>query len=101
MYGVQVKPAFERSFDKLTRRDKSLALRLRNAIESLRGDPRPPGCKKLRDAKNDGEDLYRIRVGDYRILYVIRERQLVILLVDARRGQGAVAGLHRSSMPAS
>jgi mRNA interferase RelE/StbE len=49
------------------------------AIDKLSDNPRPPGSKKLIDSK---EDLWRIRVGNYRILYVIEDK---IKIVDIRR----------------
>jgi mRNA interferase RelE/StbE len=39
-----------------------------SAIDNLSDNPRPVGVKKL---KGQGENLYRIRVGDYRVLYLI------------------------------
>ena len=39
-------------------------------IEGLLADPRPPGCKKLRT----GDRQWRIRVGDYRIVYEIDDK---------------------------
>lgn len=44
------------------------------AITNLKENPRPTGCKKLK-----GMDAYRIRVGDYRIIYEIFDK---ILLID-------------------
>ena len=41
--------------------------RIQPKIRELANDPRPPGCKKLRGAKN----LWRIRVGDYRVVYTV------------------------------
>jgi mRNA interferase RelE/StbE len=46
-------------------------------LKSLEENPRPPGCKKLKGYKN----LWRVRVGDYRLIYAIEE---VIMLVDVR-----------------
>ena len=43
-------------------------------IDSLSTQPRPPGCKKLRGA----DDLWRVRVGDYRIIYVIDDTQSIV-----------------------
>lgn len=40
--------------------------RIKDAITALAGDPRPPGCKKLIDREG-----WRIRVGDYRVIYEI------------------------------
>ena len=46
-------------------------------IISLEKDPRPPGCKKLA-----GRESWRIRVGDYRIIYNISDNVLGILIID-------------------
>jgi mRNA interferase RelE/StbE len=48
------------------------------AILGLAGDPHPPGSKELQGAG----DLYRIRVGDYRVLYTVEHDRLVVLVVD-------------------
>ncbi|MBX2971885.1 MAG: type II toxin-antitoxin system RelE/ParE family toxin [Flavobacteriales bacterium] len=50
-----------------------------NKIDRLAADPRPPGCLKL---KGRTEELWRIRSGDYRILYAIDD---VIRIVDVRQ----------------
>ncbi len=51
--------------------------RLVRAAEELEEDPRPHGTKKLKGE----DDLYRIRVGDYRILYTIEDDKLIVLVV--------------------
>lgn len=43
--------------------------RIQPKIRELANDPRPPGCKKLHGARN----LWRIRVGDYRIVYTVND----------------------------
>jgi mRNA interferase RelE/StbE len=48
------------------------------AIDSLKEEPRPAGCKKLMGQ----EELWRIRLGDYRIVYAVDD---VIRVVDIRR----------------
>jgi mRNA interferase RelE/StbE len=48
-----------------------------SVLKSLEENPRPSGCKKLKGYKN----LWRIRVGNYRLIYSIEE---VIMLVDVR-----------------
>ncbi|WP_276504103.1 type II toxin-antitoxin system RelE family toxin [Terrimonas pollutisoli] len=53
------------------------ASRLENKMLKLQDDPRPPGCKKLK-----GRDAYRIREGDYRIIYEIEDNILTIIIVD-------------------
>jgi mRNA interferase RelE/StbE len=54
----------------------TLRLRIAAAILTLADNPRPRGCKKL-----TGQDLYRVRVGDYRVVYEIHDDVLVVLVV--------------------
>ncbi len=46
-----------------------------SAIDGLSNDPRPPGVKKL---KGKGENLWRIRVGDYRVIYLVDDQIRII-----------------------
>ena len=71
---------FSKSAEKYLRaiRDKSLYRRIRNAVDALGNDPRPSGCTKLEGSK----DFHRIRVGDYRIIYQIRDAVLIVLVVE-------------------
>lgn len=46
-------------------------------LQALRTSPRPPGVTKLAGV----DHLYRIREGDYRILYAIREKDLIVLAI--------------------
>jgi len=74
MYTVLVQPSADRSLRKLP---DDVQRRIVAAIDELHKDPRPGGCKKLK-----GEDnLWRIRVGDYRVVYTIQDKKLVILVV--------------------
>ena len=63
-------------------------LRLRNALEralvGLMSEPRPPGCLKMAGRK----DAWRIRVGEWRVVYRIEEGRLLVLAVTlAPRGE--------------
>lgn len=51
--------------------------KIRDKIEKLKKDPLPNGCEKL----EGHNDLYRIRSGDYRVIYQILNKQLLILVV--------------------
>ena len=51
--------------------------RLSLRIDALGRDPRPPGATLLRGS----DRLYRIRAGDYRILYRVDDRRLIVLVV--------------------
>ena len=50
--------------------------RVGNAIRALSADPRPP-CKKLAGSS----DYYRIRVSDYRVLYEVRDSDVLVLVI--------------------
>jgi mRNA interferase RelE/StbE len=84
-YSIVITSHAERSLKKL-KKEKSLVRRLDKKIRSLAQDPRPPGCKKLKSDRYD--NMYRIREGDWRILYAVEDDQVVILIMDiARRDQ--------------
>jgi len=51
--------------------------RVLERISALGSDPRPPGCQKL-----SAQERYRIRCGRYRVVYEIRDRELVVLAVE-------------------
>ena len=50
-----------------------VAERIASALDDLRVNPRPPGAKKL-----TGQEGYRVRKGDYRVLYVIEDRARLV-----------------------
>jgi mRNA interferase RelE/StbE len=58
--------------------DKHLRLRISGAIELLSVDPYPPAAKMLR---GDEQGWWRVRVGDYRIVYTITDGRLSILVL--------------------
>ena len=51
--------------------------RIAGAIRALATDPRPPGCKKLAGSS----DYFRIRVGDYHVLYEVGDRDVLVLVI--------------------
>ncbi|HLM28590.1 MAG TPA: type II toxin-antitoxin system RelE/ParE family toxin [Acidimicrobiales bacterium] len=58
----------------LPRRDQQ---RIRAAIDLIAEEPRPPGCTKLADESQ----TYRVRTGDYRILYDVVDDRLVVQVI--------------------
>ena len=58
--------------------DRAILHRVDAAIRGLAIAPHPPGSKKLQGA----DDLYRIRVGDYRVIYQVEGDRLVVLVVN-------------------
>ncbi len=60
--------------------DGVIRVRVIHAFRSLTTDPRPPGCRKLVGATN----RWRVRVGDYRILYAIDDSAHLVEIVAVR-----------------
>lgn len=57
-----------------------LALRIHPRIGQLATNPRPPGCRKLKNAVN----MWRIRVGNYRVVYSIDDRNKIVDIIRIR-----------------
>ena len=74
-YRIVVKKSVSKDLKKIPKKD---VLRILEAIKSLAQDPRPPQSKKL-----SGQERYRLRQGNYRILYSIEDEQLVVQVVRA------------------
>lgn len=60
--------------------DQSLRSRVMRVIKDLAANPRPLGCRKLVTAP----DLWRVRVGDYRVIYSIDDTGLVVEVISIR-----------------
>ena len=74
-YRVLIKPSARKELLAVpTKKDRQ---RLVRRIELLGEEPRPAGCQKL----TGGGDRYRVRQGQYRIVYEIRDKELIVLLV--------------------
>ncbi|RFZ95212.1 type II toxin-antitoxin system RelE/ParE family toxin [Mucilaginibacter conchicola] len=70
-YKITISKTAQKQLNKI---QDNIAEKLIPAIYELADNPRPYGCKKLK-----GRDAWRIRVGDYRIIYEIHDG---ILLID-------------------
>ena len=73
-YKLRIKKSAVKELEAISR--KSDRQRIAARIESLAENPRPPGCKKL-----SGSDRYRIRQGDFRIVYSVEDDELVVYVV--------------------
>ena len=73
-YRIEVSATAEKQIRGLGRDDQ---LRVLRAIRALGGEPTPPGSRKVRGF----EDVFRIRVGNYRVLYRIVGRRLVVIIL--------------------
>jgi mRNA interferase RelE/StbE len=77
MYRVLLERAAEKD---LARLSSEIHNRIIPAIQALATNPRPPGCRKLAGSKHD----WRIRVGDYRVIYEIADEIRVVRINRVR-----------------
>lgn len=77
-YRIELTPAAEKALIKVSKSNRSLLKRLDQALLLLAENPVPPGSKQL---SGENPPLYRVRVGDYRILYQVEDDVLVVLIV--------------------
>ena len=84
-YRIELRPTAVKALRSIP---KSHTNRLRGAIALLAANPRPPGAKKLRS-----RDAYRVRVGDYRIIYTVEDDVLLIVVLALGHRQG-IYGRH-------
>jgi len=73
-YRVEIAPAARRQIKRLK---KAVQERIISSVDALGEEPRPAGIKKLSGAK----ELYRVREGDYRIIYQVQDEVLLVLVV--------------------
>lgn len=80
MYKIELKPQAQKFIE---RQNWKVRRQLIRRIEDLKEDPRPPGSRLLDDEKK----IYRIRSGNYRIVYQIRDKVLLVIVakVDDRK----------------
>ena len=73
-YKIEVSLTAEKQLRKLSQKDQISVLK---RIQELSGEPRPNHSRKLRGQNN----IYRVRVGNYRILYSIEDKHLTIIIL--------------------
>lgn len=73
-YRIEFVRSAERSLASLPQSDQR---QIAKRVEALSQNPRPPGTKKLRGS----EHTYRIRVGDYRVIYVVEDERVIVTVV--------------------
>lgn len=84
-FDVQVSRTFEKAYRRL---DRNLQRRVRNALERLREDPRSPRPGADIKLLHGTDPLkHRLRVGDYRVVFVVDGRRVLVLDVFPR-GKG-------------
>jgi mRNA interferase RelE/StbE len=85
-FEVVLKPSVERDLRRLARAD---LIRVLERIAALAADPRPRGVAKLAGA----ERLYRVRAGDYRIIYEVGDASHQVVVVYVRHRSAAYRDL--------
>ena len=74
LYDLLIKPSAVKELKAIkTKKDRQ---RISRKIQDLADDPRPSGCKKL-----SGNTLYRIRQGNFRIVYEIQDKRLIVTVI--------------------
>ena len=73
-FSVLIKPSALKEIEAVPR--KKDRQRIVRRIEGLADNPRPPGCQKL-----SGQDRYRVRQGEYRIVYSVEDEELIVYVV--------------------
>ena len=72
-YRLFIKPSAAREIEAIPKKER---LRIIRRIQDLSDNPRPPGCEKL-----SGQDKYRVRQGQYRIIYSVSDDELIVCVV--------------------
>jgi mRNA interferase RelE/StbE len=67
------------AFRDLKKLDKPVQKRIGQTIDGLEKEPRLPGCQKMEGLEN----AFRVRVGDYRIIYQVNDKVLLVLVIKA------------------
>ena len=76
-YYLEIKPSAAKELDALS---DALFARIDRKIMALAENPRPHGCRKLQGRK----DQWRVRVGDYRVVYTINDAKLLVEVTRVR-----------------
>ena len=79
-YEVVLRKSVLKDLDSIPRRDVA---RIMSAIGTLANNPRPPQSRKL-----SGQERYRLRQGVYRIIYSIKDKQLIVCVVKVGHRRG-------------
>ena len=72
-YSIEWKPSAAKSYKALPKKEQK---RIAKEIDSLGKDPTSSHVKKL----SGKEDIYRLRIGDYRVIYQVQNKILIILI---------------------
>lgn len=83
LFGFGFAPAAVSFLDRLP--PGKVRAQIAKKAKSLILNPHPSGCRKLKGRMEGDDPVWRIRSGDYRILYIVREIEVIILDIDHRK----------------
>jgi mRNA interferase RelE/StbE len=72
-YKLLIKPSAAKELEAVPKKDRQ---RIVTKIRNLAVEPRPLGCERL-----SGHDVYRVRQGNYRVLYTVQDADLIVVIV--------------------
>jgi len=79
VYRVEIERRAVKALARLPRQDR---IRVAAVIDDLADDPRPAGCTPVRTAE---AGTYRVRVGDYHVVYVVLDRERVVIVTKVAK----------------
>lgn len=85
-YRIDIRPSAQRDLARLA---AQVRRRIAARIDALADEPRPPGCTKLVGQ----QDLWRIRVGTFRVIYMIDDERLTVMIVHFAHRRDVYRGL--------
>jgi mRNA interferase RelE/StbE len=84
-YRLSIKPSAAKEIESIPKKDR---LRVIKRINGLSENPRPSGCEKL-----TGHGKYRVRQGDYRIVYSVSDEEPIVLVVKVANRREVYSGI--------
>ena len=81
-YRIVIPKPAQKQLDNITKIERDRAI---TAVRSLTNEPRPTGVKKLKGY----DETYRIRFGDYCVIYKVQDKELIILLLSVSHRKDA------------
>ncbi|MDY0081450.1 MAG: type II toxin-antitoxin system RelE/ParE family toxin [Ignavibacteriaceae bacterium] len=73
MYKIEILSSADKNLRRINSKDRE---KIALGISKLSNNPRPHGSKKLK-----GSEFYRLRIGDYRVIYLIKDNRLIVVVV--------------------
>jgi mRNA interferase RelE/StbE len=87
-YQIEISKRVRKQVARLPRRDQARVLAV---VRALAKDSRPTGCRPVKMA---GKGAYRVRVGDYRVIYAVLDDERVVIIAQVtRRSESTYQGL--------